>query len=128
MPWTIELPNGEIFAFAGLWDRWKDRTTGSVLETYTIITTDPNELVQPMHDRMPVILSPSDYDRWLEPGDPERPPIDLLHPFPAERMTAWKVSSAVGNTKNDSPDLRLPLKEETQDLFSGLNDDSSTIR
>ena len=50
-PWTIELLNGEIFALAGLWDRWKDRATGSVLETYTIITTDPNELVQPMHDR-----------------------------------------------------------------------------
>lgn len=128
-PWTIELPNGEIFAFAGLWDRWKDRVSGNVLETYTIITTDPNELVQPLHDRMPVILSPSDYDRWLEPGDPDRPPpIDLLRPFPAERMTAWKVSSAVGNTKNDSADLRLPVKDEPRDLFSGLNQDSSTIR
>lgn len=65
-----------------------------------------------MHDRMPVILSPSDYDRWLEPGDPERPPIDLLRSFPAERRTAWKVSSAVGNTKNDSPELRLPVAQE----------------
>lgn len=122
-PWTIELPNGELFAFAGLWDRWKDRTTGSVLETYTIITTDPNELVQPMHDRMPVILSPSDYDRWLDPGDPARPPIDLLRPFPAERMTAWKVSPAVGNTKNDSPDLRIPIsgQEEPRDLFSNVD-------
>jgi putative SOS response-associated peptidase YedK len=121
-PWTIELPNGEIFAFAGLWDRWKDRTTGSVLETYTIITTDPNELVQPVHNRMPVILSPSDYDRWLEPGDPERPPIDLLRPFPTERMTAWKVNSAVGNTKNDSPELRLPITEtQPGDLFSGVD-------
>lgn len=125
-PWTIELTNGDIFAFAGLWDRWKDRITGSVLETYTIITTDPNELVQPLHDRMPVILSPSDYDRWLEPGDPDRPPIDLLRPFPAERMTAWQVGSAVGNTKNDSPDLRLPLSDAPRDLFSDLNADSST--
>jgi len=58
------------------------------------------------------ILSPADYDRWLEAGDPERPPIDLLRPFPAERMTAWKVSSAGGNTKNDSPELRLPVIEE----------------
>jgi putative SOS response-associated peptidase YedK len=81
-----------------------------------------------MHDRMPVILSPSDYDRWLDPGDPDRPPIDLLRPFPAERMTAWKVSIAVGNTKNDSPDLRLPLSEEPRDLFSDLNADSSTMR
>ena len=77
---------------------------------------------------MPVILSPSDYDRWLELGDPERPPIDLLRPFPTERMMAWEVSPAVGNTKNDSPDLRLPLTQDPRDLFSGLNDDSSTIK
>ncbi len=95
-PWTIELADGDVFAFAGLWDRWKDRATGGVLETYTIITTDPNNLVQPLHDRMPVILSPSDYDRWLNPGDPDRPPIDLLRPFPAERMEAWKVSLRSG--------------------------------
>jgi putative SOS response-associated peptidase YedK len=126
-PWTIELADGDVFAFAGLWDRWKDRATGSVLETYTIITTDPNNLVQPLHDRMPVILSPSAYDRWLDPGDPERPPIDLLRPFPAEQMEAWRVSTAVGNVKNDSPNLRLPLSEEPRDLFSGLNADSSTI-
>jgi len=104
-PWTIELVDRDVFAFAGLWDRWKDRATGGVLETYTIITTDPNK-----------------------PGDPDRPPIDLLRPFPAERMEAWRVSSAVGNAKNDSPNLRLPLSEEPRDLFSGLNADSSTIR
>lgn len=127
-PWTIELADGDVFAFAGLWDRWKDRATGGVLETYTIITTDPNNLVQPLHDRMPVILSPSDYDRWLDPGDSDRPPIDLLRPYPAERMEAWRVSTAVGNAKNDSPNLRLPLGEKPRDLFSGLNADSSTIR
>lgn len=122
-PWTIELANGELFAFAGLWDRWKDPATGTVLETYTIVTTDPNELVQPLHDRMPAILPPSDYDRWLDPGDPDRPPIDLLRPFPAEKMTAWKVGPAVGNTRNDSPDLRLPIPaaEEPGDLFSNLD-------
>ena len=118
-PWTIEFADGEVFAFAGLWDVWKDRTTSNVIETYTIITTDPNELVQPLHDRMPVILAPQDYDRWLEPGDPERPPIDLLRPFPAGEMKAWKVSSAVGNTKNDSPELRLPMDATPADLFSG---------
>lgn len=128
LPWTIELTNGELFAFAGLWDSWKDRASGSMLETYTILTTDPNELVRPIHDRMPVILSPSDYDRWLEPGDPERPPVDLLRPFPAERMTAWHVGAAVGNTNNDSPELRLPLKKEPQDLFSGSNSNSSAIK
>jgi putative SOS response-associated peptidase YedK len=120
-PWTIELEDGDIFAFAGLWDRWKDRATGNLLETYTIITTDPNELVQPLHDRMPVILAPAGYERWLDPGDPARLPTDLLRPFPAEQMRAWKVSSAVGNTKNNSPELRVPLSEEPGDLFSGLD-------
>src|SRR5579862_1726734 len=108
-PWAIELTDGDVFAFAGLWDRWKDRTTGQALETYTIITTFPNELVKPLHDRMPVILSPRDYERWLDPGDPERPPTDLLRPFSAEAMKAWKVSSAVGNANNNGPELLRPV-------------------
>ena len=87
----------------------------------TIITTDPNDLVQPLHDRMPVILAPQDYARWLDSGDPERLPIDLMRPFPADAMTAWKVSSAVGNTKNDRPELRLPMDAGPPDLFSGMN-------
>ena len=53
---------------------------------FTILTTDPNELMEPIHNRMPVILEPRDYERWLEPGDPARPPVDLLRPFPAEKM------------------------------------------
>jgi putative SOS response-associated peptidase YedK len=120
-PWTIELADGDVFAFAGLWDRWKDRATGSVLETYTIITTGLNDLVRPLHDRMPVILATRDYARWLDPGDPEHPPIDVLRPFPAEAMKAWKVGSRVGNTKNDRPELRLPVDAGPPDLFSGID-------
>ncbi|HEY6850389.1 MAG TPA: SOS response-associated peptidase [Terracidiphilus sp.] len=108
-PWAIELVEGNLFAFAGLWDRWKDKATGQPLETYTIITTDPNELLEPIHDRMPVILSPQDYSRWLDPGEPSRLPIDLLRPYPAEEMRVWKVSAAVGNVRNNGPELRLPV-------------------
>ena len=72
------------------------------------MTTDPNEVVQPLHDRMPVIIPERDYDRWLQPTDPGRPPIDLLRPFDADKMTAWKVDKAVGNAKNDSPELIEP--------------------
>jgi putative SOS response-associated peptidase YedK len=84
---------------------------GAVLETYTMITTDPNELISflSIHDRMPVILKPSDYDQWLDPGDPDRPPVDLLRPLVADFMRAWKVGSDVGNVKNDRPDLCEPL-------------------
>jgi putative SOS response-associated peptidase YedK len=103
-PFAIVLKSGEPYALAGLWEKWKDREAAADLLTFTVITTDPNELVQPMHDRMPVIIPERDYDRWLR-ADPERPPIDLLRPYDAELMTAFKVDTAVGNVKNDSPAL-----------------------
>jgi putative SOS response-associated peptidase YedK len=104
-PFAIALKSNEPYAFAGLWERWNHRQAGGDLSTFTIITTDPNEVVQPLHDRMPVIIPAKDYDRWLQPGDPARPPVDLLRPFDADKMTAWKVDGGVGNVKNDRPEL-----------------------
>ncbi len=103
-PFAIALANDEPYAFAGLWESWQPRE-GEPLETFTILTTDANEAVEPIHNRMPVILDPKDYDRWLQPAAPERLPVDLLHPFPAERMTAWPVSNRVGNVRNNDPEL-----------------------
>ena len=108
-PYAIGLRDGSLFTFAGLWETWKDKTNDQVLETYTVLTTDPNELVEPIHDRMPVILAPRDYERWLEPGEPTHLPIDLLRPYPAEEMKAWKVGSAVGNVRNNAPELIAPI-------------------
>jgi putative SOS response-associated peptidase YedK len=105
-PFAIALSNREPYGFAGLWERWKHE--GEWLETFTIITTDPNEVVAPLHNRMPVILARQDYGRWLGDGNPEQPPIDLLRPFPAEQMTAWKVAKAVGNVRNDTAQLLEP--------------------
>jgi hypothetical protein len=96
------------------------KATGQPLETYTIITTDPNELLEPIHNRMPVILSPQDYSRWLDPGEPSQLPIDLLRPYPAEEMRAWKVSAAVGNVKNNGPELRLPAGLSARRVFLPL--------
>jgi putative SOS response-associated peptidase YedK len=79
-PYAIDMKDAELFAFAGLWDSWKDKETGKSLETYTVITTDPNELMEPIHNRMPVILHRQDYGRWLEPGEPSHLPVDLLRP------------------------------------------------
>lgn len=70
-----------------------------------------------MHDRMPVIIPERNYQRWLEPGDPDRPPIDLLRPFDAGKMMAWKVDKAVGNVKNDQPELLEPAPETSKRLF-----------
>jgi putative SOS response-associated peptidase YedK len=103
-PFAFGLASGEPYAFAGLWERWKPRE-GPALETFTILTTDPNELAEKVHNRMPVILEQRDYNRWMEPGDPDRPPIDLLRPFAAEKMRAWSVSNRVGNVRNDDPQL-----------------------
>lgn len=94
-PWAFALRDGSMLAFAGLWERWKDRKTGEPLETYTILTTDANEVAAPIHERMPVIVPPRDYERWLAPADPARLPIDLLRPHPAEEMAAWKVDPPV---------------------------------
>lgn len=69
-PYAIALTGGAPLAFAGLWERWVDKVTNQPLETYTIITTEPNELTLPIHNRMPVILAPRDYERWMAPAGP----------------------------------------------------------
>ena len=70
----------EGLPLAGLWERWKDRDTGEKVETYTIITGPPNEVAGKIHNRMPVIIDPADFDRWLTAHEP---PADLLKPYPA---------------------------------------------
>ena len=100
-PFAIALASGEPYGFAGLWERWKDPDTREWLETFSIITTEPNELVAPLHNRMPVIIERKDYARWL--GGLAY--SDLLRPFPAGQMTAWKVDAAVGNVRNDTAEL-----------------------
>jgi putative SOS response-associated peptidase YedK len=102
-PFAFALTGGEPYAFAGLWERWKPQE-GAPLETFTILTTDPNELTEPVHNRMPVILKAQDYNRWME-LEPERPPLDLLRPLAAEEMRCWTVSDRVGNVKNNDPQL-----------------------
>ena len=108
-PYAFTLAKGEPFAFAGLWDRWKD-PAGGHLESFTIITTTPNELTATVHDRMPVILRPQDYDFWLAatlPSDPT-PHLELqalLRPYPAERMAAHPAHPDVGNVRNNHPGL-----------------------
>jgi putative SOS response-associated peptidase YedK len=100
-----------VFAFAGLWDKWTDKATGQPLVTFTIITTAPNELLEPIHNRMPVILAPENYERWMAPSEPSHLPVDLLRPYPAEEMKAWKVSAAVGNVRNNRPELIEPITD-----------------
>ena len=102
-PFYIRLKNDRPFGFAGLWDRWKH--DGTAIESCTIITTDANELMAPIHDRMPVIVPPDSYDVWLDPAvqDPERLQ-PLLTAYPAEELTAYPVSTVVNNPRNEQPE------------------------
>src|SRR5262245_12184656 len=102
LPYFIRLKDTELFAFAGLYDVWKD-AEGKELRTYTIITTTPNELVQPIHNRMPVILHPDDESLWIDPAVNDALSLrSLLKPFPPELMDAYTVSRAVNSPANDS--------------------------
>jgi putative SOS response-associated peptidase YedK len=101
-PYAFTLSSGDPFAFGGIWDAWKE-PDGGWLQSFAIITTDPNELT--VHNRMPVILKSSDYDRWLTRDDPEHPPVDLLRPYDAGDMKAFPVDPRVGNVRNNEPGL-----------------------
>jgi len=103
-PYAFGMATEQPFAFAGLWDAWKE-PDGGWLISYAIITTDANELMEPVHTRMPVILKPADYGRWLSRDENERPPLDLLRPFDADKMEKHAVDPRVGNVKNNEPGL-----------------------
>jgi putative SOS response-associated peptidase YedK len=104
------MAEDSLFAFAGLWERWPD-PAGTPLNSFTILTTIANPLVSGIHDRMPVILKPEDYDLWLDPGMTDPAGVaDLLNPFDARLMKKYPVSSRVGNADNDDPEI---IKEVT---------------
>lgn len=107
-PLLIHLKSDKPFAFAGLFDVWKS-PLGPPLTTCTIVTTGPNELVEPIHDRMPVILSKEAERFWLDRSiEDTKRLLDFLIPYPTGEMEAFEVSSQVNSVKNDSPDLIKP--------------------
>ena len=111
-PYFIGLKNEEPFAFAGLWEHWESRD-GSAIDSCTIITTEANDLLRNVHDRMPVILHEPDYDRWLDPKLPNRDTLQfLLVPYPAAEMSFFPVSTLVNNARNETPDCVKPVKEQ----------------
>ncbi len=109
-PHYIGRQDGGLFAFAGLWERWSDEGHDPI-ETFTIITTTPNEIVEPIHNRMPVILPAKHYDEWLDPANQHVDALRaLLAPFPAEEMSAYPVSTYVNSPRNEGPECVKPLE------------------
>jgi putative SOS response-associated peptidase YedK len=103
-PWHFRLQGNAPFAFAGLWEHWRP-ADGEPIETCTVLTTEANELAAQYHDRMPVILHPVDYSRWLDSRSQRAEELSpLLVPFPDGLMVVNPVSALVNNPRNDSPD------------------------
>ena len=106
--YRIGLKDWEPFAFAGLWSAWCS-PDGDTVSSCSIITCPPNDLVAPIHDRMPVILSEADEGAWLDPAlDDQGALLALLAPYPAEGMEAYRVSSAVNSVRNRGPECLAP--------------------
>jgi putative SOS response-associated peptidase YedK len=105
----IGLADESPFAMAGLWERWQPDEAQAPLDTFTILTTQANPVLSPIHHRMPVILAPTDYDTWLRREGPVRAARDLLRPCPPDAMVRWPVSDLVNSPKNDDPRLRRAM-------------------
>ena len=104
LPFAVARSDGQPMVFAGLWEGWRG-ADGTVLRTFTIVTTNANAVLRPIHERMPVILEPSDWPTWL--GEVDDDPAHLLRPSAAE-LRVWRVGTAVNNVRNDNAALLEP--------------------
>lgn len=112
-PWHVQPAHSELFAFAGLYDRWHAEQADE-LRSYTIITTEANPLVRPIHNRMPAVLQREDYPQWLSSDPvPAEALLALLDPCPNDWLRAYPVSSHVNSPQHDDPDCIAPLERKT---------------
>ncbi len=111
-PYYICPKKKQLFSLAGLWERWEKGEMP--LETCTILTTGPNDLLAPIHNRMPVIIPSHSYEKWLDPAADITTLEELLKPYPAEELSAYPVSRQVNNPAQDSPELITPVEENRE--------------
>lgn len=110
-PWCFRSADGSMLAFAGLWEVWRAGPEEPWIPTCTIITTEANDLMAPIHDRMPVVLSGEDYETWLHPGQLDEADVHrLLAPPPEDFLVGYEVGSEVGNSTAEGPQLAEPLE------------------
>jgi putative SOS response-associated peptidase YedK len=107
-PYAVALSSGEPFALAGIWESWRHPETAEAVRTFCIVTTAANEMIGAIHDRMPAIVPPQAYDRWLSPIEPD--PRDLLEPYSSDLMTMWPVSVRVNKPEHDDAAVLVPIQ------------------
>jgi putative SOS response-associated peptidase YedK len=110
-PFRIEMRDRAPFAMAGLWERWTGEGR-EALETFALITTEANDVVAPIHHRMPVILEPRRYGSWLDPHSEFETLTPLFQAYSAVPMHAYPISRAVNNPKKDSPEILVPVPDQ----------------
>jgi putative SOS response-associated peptidase YedK len=118
LPFLFAMKTGEPFAIAGIWQHWRSQGGQTEMDTFAVVTVEPNELVHDLtdHDRMPLLIPKADYERWLTEEDVERPPVDLLRPFDSEKMRAWQVGTAINSVRNNDASLIEPDTTGAPDL------------
>jgi putative SOS response-associated peptidase YedK len=114
-PYAIAMKSGEPFALAALWENWRKPGSDEWIRTFAIVTTEANDLLREIHDRMPVIIPREAYDRWL--SCIEFDPRDLLVPFPCDSMQIWPISTRVNKPENDGPEVLERLEPTEVKLF-----------
>jgi len=108
IPYRIFIPGQPVFSMAGIWETWKN-PDGEIIRSFSIVTISPNELMAEIHDRMPVILSKEDGKIWLESKDPKSLK-ELIKPFPAKLMDAYRISTLVNSPRNNGSDIISPIE------------------
>lgn len=108
-PWALALPDGEIFALGAIWEYWRPPEGGDGIVSCAILTTEPNALLEPIHDRMPVILSPDRYRAWLDPRTAGAAVQDMVRPWPSDGLRAWRISPAINDPERDDSTVIAPV-------------------
>ncbi|MFN8581448.1 MAG: SOS response-associated peptidase [Gemmatimonadaceae bacterium] len=116
-PFVVRLQSHEPFALGGIWDYWRPDNDAPGLATCAILTTDPNTLMTPIHDRMPVIVPMDKYRMWLDPRTPAPAIIDAMQAYPSDEMEAWPISLRVNSPKEDDAQLLDPVEKQGLELF-----------
>jgi len=110
-PYAVAMLEGEPFALGGLWEAWRSKEGGEWLITCAIITTEPNELLEPIHDRMPVIIKPEHYSSWLDSSTTTADVRDLVAPYAADEMRTWEIGLLVNDPKTDDARILSPVSD-----------------
>ena len=109
-PWRIGPAEDGLMALAGLWERWRG-PDGGIVRSYAVVTTDANDLVAPLHDRMPAVIPPEEFAEWLNPATSPGRLREMLRPYPSQRMKAHAVSRRVNDVRNDDPSCIEPVSD-----------------